>query len=332
MVPDESSQMKSLWIWVTILVLALISPTAADELPAGFQHIPGSSFDWAIAPGTGQPPDALSRLVESHLHQLRQWLGSRSQRKPLVLLVVSNAALNRTLTHYGSDPVPGWVPAVALTRKGTVIIDVQYMAANPIAGSATVVHELAHLVLEEAAGALPRWVHEGIAQSAAHQLPDPSTRRNLILQARGAALVPITDLDQYLPKTHVRASLLYAEACSFIEWTRRNFDHQLHKRILARCRDGTPWQQGFEQETGLNIDDATRMWSEELARSDVYLGLIVDLILSWKGLAILVIIAAAVQSVRRRKRLRQMEEEEWQSQRFPTSDGQNQKDNSDDIS
>jgi len=98
-VPDESAQKKSLWIWVTILVLALISPTAADELPAGFQHIPGSSFDWAIAPGTGQPPDALSRLVESHLQRLRQWLGSRSQRKPLVLLVVSNAALNRTLTH-----------------------------------------------------------------------------------------------------------------------------------------------------------------------------------------------------------------------------------------
>ncbi len=332
MVPAASSQKNWSWIRVTILVLALIPTVAADEPPAGFQHIPGIAFDWAIAPGTGLPPDTLSALVENNLQHLRNWLGSHSQRKPLVVLVVSNAALNRTLAHYGSDPVPGWVPAVALTRKGIVIIDIQYMAANPAAGSATVVHELAHLVLEEAAGALPRWVHEGIAQSAARQLPDPPTRRNLILQARGIALVPITDLDQYLPKTHVRASLLYAEACSFIEWTRRNFDHQLHKRILARCRDGTPWQQGFELETGLSIDDATSMWSQELARSDVYLGLIVDLILSWKGLALLVIIAAVVQSTRRRRRLRQMEEEEWQSQRFPTSDGQNPKDNSDDIS
>jgi len=150
--------------------------------------------------------------------------------------------------------------------------------------------------------------------------------------ARGGSLVPITELDQYLPRTHGRASLLYAEALSFIDWTRRNFEPGLHARILAHCKEGSHWHQGFELETGLTIEEATRDWITELADRDVFLGLILDLILSWNGLALLVIIAFVVQIMRRRSRLRQMEEEErWHSQRFPTSDGQNRTDSGEDI-
>jgi uncharacterized membrane protein YcjF (UPF0283 family) len=82
----------------------------------------------------------------------------------------------------------------------------------------------------------------------------------------------------------------------------------------------------------LTIEQATQDWVTELAQRDVFLGLVIDLMVSWNGLALLVIIAFVVQILRRRSRLRQMEEEErWDSQRYPTSDGQNRTDSGEDI-
>jgi hypothetical protein len=318
-----------------LLLLSVSTWASASDTPRPPDHyltFEGIDVDWAHPPDVGPPSESLASLVESTLQELRQWLGSHSTRRPLVLLVSTSAGLNQTLEHYGGERVPEWVPAVALTRKAIIIIDTHYLVRNPIGGGATVTHELTHLVLEEAGGQLPRWVHEGLAQSAAHQRPDPSTSRALTMLARGGSLVPITELDQYLPRTHGRASLLYAEALSFIDWTRRNFEPGLHARILAHCKEGSHWHQGFELETGLTIEEATRDWITELADRDVFLGLILDLILSWNGLALLVIIAFVVQIMRRRSRLRQMEEEErWHSQRFPTSDGQNRTDSGEDI-
>jgi hypothetical protein len=321
--------------WLLLLLLSVSTWASASDTPRPPDHyltFEGIDVDWAHPPDVGPPSESLASLVESTLQELRQWLGSHSTRRPLVLLVSTSAGLNQTLEHYGGERVPEWVPAVALTRKAIIIIDTHYLVRNPIGGGATVTHELTHLVLEEAGGQLPRWVHEGLAQSAAHQRPDPSTSRALTMLARGGSLVPITELDQYLPRTHGRASLLYAEALSFIDWTRRNFEPGLHARILAHCKEGSHWHQGFELETGLTIEEATRDWITELADRDVFLGLILDLILSWNGLALLVIIAFVVQIMRRRSRLRQMEEEErWHSQRFPTSDGQNRTDSGEDI-
>jgi hypothetical protein len=149
----------------------------------------------------------------------------------------------------------------------------------------------------------------------------------LILLARRDALVPITDLDQYLPEDPYRASLLYAEALLFIDWTRKRWGENLHARILGKCMAGTRWEEGFEQVSGLSIEEATEQWRRELADEQVFFGLLLDFVLSWKGLAILVVIAALNQRYRRRVRLQKMrEEEEWNSPESPISDGQNRRD------
>ena len=305
--------------------------TRVTEIPDRFTRVESQLFEWVISPGVGDPSESLSRLVRNNLIHLRNWLGSSSTRKPQVFLVNSNQGLNQVLEMLGGQEVPEWVPAVALTGRGIIIIDNGYLQRSPLEGSATVVHELAHLVLFEAGGKIPRWVHEGIAQWAAKQRPDPSVRRKLILLAKAQALVPITELDLFLPETHVRASLLYAEAISFIDWSVKKYGDDLHRRILHRCRAGEEWQVAFEGETGITLQEATSKWSGDLARSDLYLGLFLDMVLSWQALAILVVVAALVQRNRRRRQLARMEEDEWQSPRFPTSDGQNRMEPSDDI-
>ena len=318
-------------IWLFILLFLTVSPLSAEQdILEKYRRIEEKTFDCAMAPGLGDPSTALRARVEKALGELRIWLGSDSARRPLLVFVAGHHGLNSALKTLGADPVPRWVPAVALTRKGIAVIDLEHLIRNPGKGSATLVHELAHLVLEEAGGRLPRWVHEGIAQSVARQHPDPSTRRTLILLARKDDLVPITDLDQVLPRDHFRASLLYAEALLFIDWTRRRFGENLHAGILKKCQQGLSWSMGFEQVAGISIEQATEQWRQELSGSPVFVGLILDLILSWKGLALLVVIAALTQRYRRQARLKKMrEEEQWNPPASPTSDGRNRMDRSD---
>jgi hypothetical protein len=322
------------WIWLLVLLFSTVMPLSAkQDFLEKYRRIEQRTFDWAIAPGLGSPSSALQVRLGKALEELRIWLGSDSTRRPLLVLVAGHQGLNRALEQLGAAAVPRWVPAVALTSRAIVVVDLEHLIRNPGKGSATLVHELAHLVLEEAGGRLPRWVHEGIAQSVARQHPDPSTRRTLILLARRDELVPITDLDQVLPLDHFHASLLYAEALLFIDWTRRRFGENLHAGILERCQQGLSWSVGFEQVAGISIEQATEQWRQELASSPVFLGLVLDLILSWKGLALLVVIAALVQRFRRQARLKKMrEEEQWNSPESPTSDGPNRLDRSDSTS
>lgn len=316
------------WLVALLVLLAMPMPISAQQGPfEKYRRIENETHTWAISPGLGGPSPSLQIRVSKALQELRIWLGSESTRKPLLVLVAGHQGLNRALEELDVSPVPQWVPAVALSQKGIAIIDLQYLIRQPGKGSATVVHELAHLVLAEAGGVLPRWVHEGIAQSVARQYPDPSTRRALILLARNQSLLSITDLEKYLPPDHYRASLLYAEALLFIDWTRRRWGENLHAMILDKCQAGLSWAEAFEQVSGISIEEATEQWQQDLAGSDVVLGLLLDLLLSWRGLALLVVIAALVQRSRRRARLRMMEQEEeeqqWNSPESPTSDGQN---------
>lgn len=314
---------------LTVLLGATMTLYGDQDGLEKYRRIEDRTFDWAVAPGLGDPSEALRTRVEKALEELRIWLGSESTRRPLLVLVAGHQGLNGALAELGAAAVPRWVPAVALTSRAIAVIDFQHLVRHPAKGSATLVHELAHLVLEEAGGRLPRWVHEGIAQSVARQQPDPSTRRTLILLARKDDLVPITQLDQVLPADHFHASLLYAEALLFIDWTRRRWGENLHARILERCQKGAAWSDGFEQVTGVSIEQATEQWRTELAGSDVYAGLLIDFILSWKGLALLVVAAALRQRFRRQARLNEMrEEEEWNSPTSPTSDGQSPTDRS----
>lgn len=324
-----SSAQLPCFVLVLILLGLTVPVFSQQDVFKKYRRLEMTTHVWAIAPGLGDPSENLQKRVTSALQELRTWLGSESSRRPLLVLVSGHSGLNAALGELGAGEVPNWVPAVALSKKGIAIIDLQYLIRQPGKGSATVVHELAHLVLAEAGGELPRWVHEGIAQSVARQYPDPSTRHALILLARDRSLLSITDLEKYLPQDHFRASLLYAEALLFIDWTRKQWGEDFHAKILDHCKRGQAWSQAFEQVSGVTIDDATQQWQQELAESDVIFGLLFNLLFSWRGLALLVVIAAVVQRFRRKAQLRRLEQEEeeqrWNSPRSPTSDGPNQR-------
>ena len=72
-----------LLLWVSSWAIASDTPSPPD----GFLTVEGIRVDWAHTSDVGPPSEKLASLVESTLKDLRQWLGSRSTRRPLVLLV-----------------------------------------------------------------------------------------------------------------------------------------------------------------------------------------------------------------------------------------------------
>ena len=139
---------------------------------------------------------------------------------------------------------PGF-PLLLYLHGGIAVIDLESMIRDPGRGFTTLRHEVVHLVLGESGASLPRWVHEGLAQSLARQIPDPGKRREIALFARRGGLVPIHEMDQYLPRSHDRATTLYAVAALFTEWTRQTWGEEFHARILKRCNPSTTWARAF---------------------------------------------------------------------------------------
>ncbi len=278
-------------------------------------------------------PKMLFERLESDLLEVRNWLGVRSQKRPMIFVEYGRSSFLAALEHLRIAEVPRWVPALALPAKGIAVIDLEYLIRNPGEGLTTVRHELVHLVLGETGANLPRWVHEGLAQSLARQIPDLSKQREVALFARRGGLVPIHEMDQHLPKSHHRATTLYAVSVLFVEWTRQQWGEDFHARVLKRCGSGISWGQAFKEESGLESSVAFDEWQASFGSQVLWPGLLLDILTSWKTIALLVVVAALVQTVRRRRALEKMRQQEegeeppsWYSQKFPTSDGPSTKD------
>lgn len=327
-------------VWLRLLLLAILSlistPLSADDRPLrpGYEQVPLENCVIRLhASQVDRAPRKLFENVVRDLEEIRQWLQVDPKKTPVIYVEYGRSAFLGVLNHLKLNEVPAWVPALALPSRGIAVIDLEYMIRNPGAGFTTLRHELVHLVLGETGASLPRWVHEGLAQSLARQIPDPSKQREVALFARRGGLVPIHEMDQYLPKSHDRATTLYAVAVLFVEWTRQVWGEEFHARVLQRCNPATSWAQAFELEAGQSPEAAFARWQASFGSQVLWPGLLLDILTSWKSIAVLVIVAALVQGWRRRRALEKMRQQEeleekqsWPSQKFPTSDGQNMKD------
>lgn len=325
------------WLSLVFGLQCLISdPVHAVDLPlrSGYEQISLDNCTVRIhSSQIALAPKKIFDRVVLDLDEIRQWLQVEPKKTPTIIVEYGRTAFLAALQHLNLQEVPSWVPALALPSRGIAVIDLEYMIRDPGSGLTTLRHELVHLVLGESGATLPRWVHEGLAQSLARQIPDPTKQREVALFARRGGLVPIHEMDRYLPKSHNRATTLYAVAVLFTEWTRQTWGEEFHARILKRCNASTSWAQAFEAESGVSVEVAFDRWQSTFGSRVLWPGLLLDILTSWKSIALLVVIAAVVQGIRRRRALDKMRQQEeleeqqsWHSQKFPTSDGQNTKD------
>lgn len=195
--------------------------------------------------------------------------------------------------------------AVALGGQQTVVISRPAMMR---AGADTIqqvlVHELAHVYLDVRCHApVPRWVHEGVAQMLAGQMPEAAGDATLSLSAYTGGLTPLTNLVGSFPNDGVRRQMAYAQAHSAIKYLVR----EKHGNSLPDFLKSITGDNGREYlkslSGGPDLHELHENWRTDLRSPLAVLTLIVGNGFFW-GMASLLAIVAWVVVRRRSKEIR----------------------------
>jgi hypothetical protein len=199
--------------------------------------------------------------------------------------------------------MPRWVAGVAHPPRGEIMI-----ARHGPDGSRTdlanlLKHEMAHVALYRATdGAdLPRWFHEGVAESLAGGI-SLSRAQTLASTVFGPGVPNLENLEAYVHETEgPRASVAYAASRDLVTYLRyRDGTGAALKQVLSELRRGHELEAAFIRAYGVGLHELVGEWREGLPARFVWYAMLAS-----GGLPfVLVVPLVAVAWIRRRRVLR----------------------------
>jgi hypothetical protein len=130
-----------------------------------------------------------------------------------------------------------------------------------------VVHELAHIVFDEAVdnpyGYPPRWLNEGLAVYVAKGYDD-ADRAQVASAARAGSLIPLEGLAWQFPTRAGRFSLAYAESVSAVDHLVETFGQDTLVALITSFADGLTLDEAFVAATGEGFERFEASWLASL--------------------------------------------------------------------
>ncbi len=130
-----------------------------------------------------------------------------------------------------------------------------------------VVHELAHIVFDEAVdnpyGYPPRWLNEGLAVYLAKGYDD-GDRAQVAAAARAGTLIPLEGLAWQFPTRAGRFSLAYAESVSAVDHLVERFGQDTLVALITSFADGLTLDEAFVAATGEGFGAFEEGWLASL--------------------------------------------------------------------
>jgi hypothetical protein len=204
------------------------------------------------------PEVPLGMLLAETASRPREWpgLGRRAPGPFRLIVVPDGEALNR----WSGGRAPRWGAALALPRSRTILIRAD---ADP---TATLQHELAHLVLNEVIRSrVPLWFDEGYAVWAAgewgmlHQL-------SLNLAVATSATPSLDTLNLALRGGEVEVSAAYPLAASAVLELARRHPSGSIEPLLRRLAAGEDFGSAVQASTGLTLERYDEAWQKMVRR------------------------------------------------------------------
>jgi hypothetical protein len=199
--------------------------------------------------------------------------------------------------------MPRWVAGVAHPPRGEIMI-----ARHGPSGARTDLanllrHEMAHVALYRATdGAdLPRWFHEGVAESLAGGI-SLSRAQTLASTVFGPGVPNLQNLEAYFHETEgPRASVAYAASRDLVTYLRyRDGTGAALKQVLTELRHGYAFETAFVRAYGVGLHELVGEWREGLPARFIWYAMLAS-----GGLPfVLVVPLVAVAWIRRRRVLR----------------------------
>ncbi len=178
----------------------------------------------------------------------------------------------RVFVYESSEDVRGavlfaqeWTGGLAFVRHNIILITV-----NPARFDRDlqgVVHELAHLLVEEVTfncfAGLPTWLDEGLAVYAEGVLAQ--SQRNALDEAIATdELISLRSLNSSFPADHSGAILSYAQSYSLVNYLLDAYGWVKMQELLGVFSQGSTDERAFRQVYGLDFDELEAEWRESL--------------------------------------------------------------------
>jgi hypothetical protein len=203
------------------------------------------------------------RVAKDGLARMASLL-SEPLSEPIRIYVYPTAEeLRSALRLAGQD----WVGGQADPEWGVILVSSNGSPTSVLELQSTIPHELAHLVVYEAAGGkhnqVPVWLHEGLAVRNEPR-PDPTFGVALEEALADEALLPLESLCGAFPTDEVGAVQAYAQSASVVRYLQNQFGNQQLKELLAAYGDGADCNGGVQRVLGLSLDELEAAWLEDV--------------------------------------------------------------------
>jgi hypothetical protein len=230
--------------------------------------------------------------------------------------------LERALTQAGLDPpsrvhihlipeddprapgMPDWIVGQAFGTQEIAIFPARVSSYPYDSLEAVVRHEIVHLSLSTRAGgaALPRWFHEGVAESVGTGWGFTGQLRLLWATAQSPALTEVAAL--FESDSQPGTARAYLLAVALVDNIRQRHGLDVPGAIATRVGQGIPFERAFEMVAGETVSAATtRAWASYQGVSS-WLPLVTSVQVLWAGILALAFVAVIVRLRRRAEQRR----------------------------
>jgi hypothetical protein len=160
-----------------------------------------------------------------------------------------------------------WVGGHADPDWSVILVSANGSPTSLLALQSTIPHELAHLVVYQAAGGkgnqVPIWLHEGLAVRNEPR-PDPTFAIALDEAIADGTLAPLASLCAAFPADEVGAIQAYAQSAGVVRYLQNRYGNQRLKELLAAYGDGADCNGGVQRVLGLSLAELEAAWLADL--------------------------------------------------------------------
>ena len=207
--------------------------------------------------------------------------------------------------------MPEWAAGIALVHERTAVIRTDRIGPYGQRRLENVlVHEMAHLVMAEAAGAagrdaMPRWFREGVAGYIARD-GEWLDFLHLWLSPAASSRHPLAVLEGSFDRGDDEARrAAYAGAFSFVSHTIEIHGEASLGHVLARLRDGRDFEEAWVQATGATLRSDEADWSAGTKGARRWVAIISSSVTLWGVITALFLLAGGVRRLRTRRIMRE---------------------------
>ena len=261
------------------LMLLLAAPRSAHaehgraiswSLDAASQSIHVGRAVIHYEPGLEGPAYELAEELPGWWSEIEESLG-RDLHDGLTIHLVSHAGMVARATG-----MPEWVSGVAHPPSGEIAISMHDPDGSRSDLDTLLRHELVHVALFRAtAGAeLPRWFHEGVAESYANEI-SLMRAESLAGAVFGGGVPDVYKLEAAFHGDARQAGVAYAAARDFTTWLRyHDAEQSQFRQLLSRLHNGRSFELAFTEAYGKPLSELDAEWHAGLLGRFVWFPLI----------------------------------------------------------